>query len=324
MYDVITIGGASQDMYLKNEVFKKIKSREFPAGFGQCLSAGTKIELENVIFETGGGGTNSAVALSRLGLNCAFLGKIGEDTAGQEIINVLKKENVATHLIVKDEKRKTAFAIIVLDHAEEKTILVFRGAEETLNTSEIDFEKLETKWFYITSLAGNLELLEKLISYANTHNIKIALNPGVKELAEKETLKSILKRIDILLLNFEEAEEFTGKNKIEEIMPGLIKFSNMAVITMAAQGAIASDGKNIYEIPTTTAKDIQDTTGAGDAFGSAFLAGMILKDDIRAALQLGIANSRAVLMETGAKNGLLKAIPQQFEHEVKIKEIFKL
>jgi sugar/nucleoside kinase (ribokinase family) len=93
-------------------------------------------------------------------------------------------------------------------------------------------------------------------------------------------------------------------------------FRGICVITLGSKGAIATNGNILFEIKTEPKKDAKDSTGAGDAFGSAFTTGIILKNDIEYGLQLGVANSRSVLTSIGAKNGLLKKIPTRFEYKI--------
>ncbi len=320
MFDVITIGGASQDIYLESESFNKIKDKKILEKFAGGLPSEVKTEIENAIFETGGGGTNTACTFSRLGLKVAYLGNIGDDKAGAEIKKVLKKEKVSTVLVKTDPDDRTAFSVILTSPTQKRIILVYRGAEKDLAITDSDLKKLKTKWFYITSLAGNLKLLKRTVDWASENKIKVAINPGQKELEQKEKLKSILEKVDILILNLREANEFSGQDEIEKIAEKILSdFNGTLVITLGAKGAAVFDRKNIFQIKTEAKKNIKDTIGAGDAFGAGFVCGIILKSDISFGLQLGVANARAVLEQMGAKKGLLKTIPKKFNYKVEIK-----
>jgi len=320
MYDVITIGGASLDIYLESGEFKKIIDNRFPTGQAKCFPLGSKIEIDETFFETGGGGTNSAYTFSKLGLATAFLGKVGNDLSGQEIIKVLEKQKISTDLVKIAPQIKTAISIIILDSKGEKTILIYRGAEESLSKNNILFNKLNAKWFYISSLAGNIDLLKKIVEYAKERNIHIALNPGKKELDQKDKIIPIVAKVDILLLNLEEAQQITGQQEIDQIFPKIYQnFDGVAIITLGAAGSVAADKNQIYQIKTTTKKETKDTTGAGDAFGSAFVAGIIMKKDIPACLQLATANARSAIKKIGAKQGLLEKIPKTYQYRVKTK-----
>ena len=86
MFDIISFGSAVVDVFVDTDILEK-------KGF-MCYPSGAKVLLKNLRFDIGGGGTNTSVAFSRLGLKAGFLGKIGDDTDGQTIMKILKKENV--------------------------------------------------------------------------------------------------------------------------------------------------------------------------------------------------------------------------------------
>ena len=118
----------------------------------------------------------------------------------------------------------------------------------------------------------------------------------------------ILKKIDILLLNQEEASLLTGISyqkekqifkKLDELVP------EIAIMTKGDRGAVVSGGNCLYRAGAPKVK-VAEKTGAGDAFGSGFLASYIKNQNIEQALQLGIANSTSCIQKIGAKNGLLK------------------
>src|SRR3989344_1132125 len=95
MYDVITVGSATVDVFAKTRFSELIKIID-PKGETDLLAfpSGTKILIDELEFSTGGGGTNTAVALSRLGNKVAFLGKLGEGTNSQFIHKEIRKEKI--------------------------------------------------------------------------------------------------------------------------------------------------------------------------------------------------------------------------------------
>jgi len=123
-----------------------------------------------------------------------------------------------------------------------------------------------------------------------------------------EILKSLLPKIDILIVNQEEASMITGidyKNetalfkKFDEMTPGI------AVMSKGPDGVTVSDGKNIYRAGIPESGYV-DRTGSGDAFGSGFVSAVIRGKDIPYAIQLATANATSTIQSIGAKTGLLK------------------
>jgi len=325
MYDVITIGSATQDVFISTPMFKVVDDKNSPTGKSQLVPHSAKTEIEDITLDTGGGATNGAVTFSRLGLKTATFARIGDDPAGKEVITSLRTEGVKTTLIHKSKNEHTGYSAILLNPKGRRTIFVHRGASQRLKANEIPWRRMQTNWFYVTSLAGNITLLRKIVAHAEKIGAKVAYNPGNKELEKGlKILGPILKRIDIVNLNREEAAELTGipQKDIKKIHKQLCQnVKELALITDGRRGAYTCSPDGLFFAPALDVK-IVNTTGAGDAFGSAFVAGHILKDDVEYALRLAILNSNSAIQKMGAKHGLLKELPSK-QRLAKVKVIKK-
>ena len=304
MYDIITVGSATVDVFARTEFNKLInkKNVDFIA-----YPLGSKILVEKLNVTVGGGGTNTAVALSKLGHKVAYVGKIGLGHNSERVIKRLKQDKVDTSLIVRSKNERTGFSIILDSEKHDRTILTFRGSNRDLKFNEINLKKLKTKWFYFSSMTkASFKALEKLAGYASKHNIRIAFNIS-PYLAKKgpSYLKNILKRTSILVLNKEEASILVGKGGIKNLLKKLHKLGpKITAITDGKKGVYALHNKILYTgVPTNVR--IVETTGAGDAFASSFLSGMIKKNNIEFAMKLGMTNAESVIQYHGAKEKLL-------------------
>lgn len=305
MYDVITVGSAAVDALVRTEFSEMVhdKKKEFIA-----YPVGAKILMKELVLTTGGGGTNTAVALARLGHKVAFLGKVGSKYNSSRVIKELKSEKVGTSLIVRSKSGRTGYSIVLDSKRHDRTILAFKGSNNDLKFKEIRLKKLKTKWFYFSTMMGaSFRTLEKLASYAKKRNINIAFNIS-SYLAKKgkKFLGNILKNVDILILNREEAELLIGrKERLEILLKSLTGLGpKIVAITDGNNGAYAIYGNMIYCGNPHNVK-VVETTGAGDAFASSFLSGMIKKDSIEFAIDLGMTNAESVIQHHGAKNILL-------------------
>ena len=90
MYDVVTFGSATWDLFLDLEDFKVLKNDDFLTGEGLCFNLGSKVRIEEIDFFAGGGGTNTAVTFANQGLSVAYCGSVGKDFAGREIAEILE------------------------------------------------------------------------------------------------------------------------------------------------------------------------------------------------------------------------------------------
>jgi sugar/nucleoside kinase (ribokinase family) len=298
-FDVISIGSATVDIFIKSKDL--IISKDIIG-----LKPSSKNEIDQSLICSGGGATNSSVAFSQLGLKSTPISLIGSSYLNQYIFDDLKKAKVSDQFIYTDKKDTTDYSVILVPKNARRTILTNRGLG-SLQSKHIPWNKIKkTKWFYISSLEGNLDLLETIIGFANENSIKIALNPGKREFKNRRQILSLVKMADFLLLNREESELLFNQSFDDIIAVNLIHQSNIPIvaITAGANGAyIFSDSKQFYS-PAVNSKPV-DETGAGDAFGATFVSALIYKKSPQDALFWAVKNSASVVSQLGSKPGLL-------------------
>lgn len=307
--DVITIGTATRDAFVKSKDLKRISTPEYISGEGLCLPAGAKVEVEDIIFTTGGGATNSATTFARYGYKTACVCKIGDDVSGHEVISGLKSEGISTIFAVQDGDLKTAYSILLLSDSGERTILVYRGASERFEENDINLNSLQSNWFYISGSIP-IKIISNVIVHARRNGIKVAINPSKShiELGLKG-FGDIIKKVDVLILNKEEGSYLTGidykrDDKIFKILDEYVK--GIVILTNGQNGSYVSDGKKIYKAGIYENQKVLDRTGAGDAFGSGFVSSLIEdEENIKRAIMFASANATSVVESIGAKKGIL-------------------
>lgn len=298
MFDVISIGASIVDIFVKSD-----NLLESPRLLS--LKRSTKNEISKCLICSGGGAINSATAFSKLNLKSAIISLIGQDPLSEYIKKDLINENINTDFIVDNKNDDTDFSIVLVASDGTRSILTNRGHTH-LERKHIPWEKLKTKWFYITGLEGNIGLLEELIGFAKENNIKVSLNPGMRELKQRRQLIPLLKHLDFLLLNRQEAEILADANhKNISFWEKLRKFSPLVAITNGHLGAKILTPNDSYYSPIINVHPV-DETGAGDAFGSTFVAGLIYGHSLPECLSWAIRNSAAEVSALGAKKGILK------------------
>jgi sugar/nucleoside kinase (ribokinase family) len=181
MYDVISIGSATVDIFIKSDQF--ITKNDLIS-----LPYSSKNEITQSLICSGGGATNSSVSFSRLGLKTTCIALIGESHLNNFIFQDLKKDKIDSTLIVQNKSDITDFSVILVAPDGSRSILTNRG-KSGLEEKHFKWNKIkDTKWFYITSLEGNLDLFEKIIGFAKENNIKICFNPGNRELSQRKKI----------------------------------------------------------------------------------------------------------------------------------------
>ena len=328
MFDIITFGSATHDIFLRlnKNSYQIVKSKTRFQRESICFNYGSKIFIEKFDSASGGGGTNTAVSFTKQGFRTAFCGKVGKEKLGKYIIQEINEAGVDTKFVKVDKKYKTANSI-VLSSAEsgERTIFLYRGACHFMKKSEIPFNEIrKTKWFYIAPLSvKSAAIFAPLVNFAKKNKIRLAVNPGNTQLKlGVKKLKPILSKVDILFLNQEEASFLTkiSLKKEEEIIEKLLSLvkNGIVVITKGKDGSVVSDGKNIFRAKSIPVS-VYEKTGAGDAFASGFLGGLLRKNNIEYAIAFGTANATSCIKKIGAKNGLLKSAKKSSLQKLKVK-----
>jgi ribokinase len=318
-YDVITIGGVTEDLFFTVDDYIMINNREDVLRKKLlAFEYGAKIGVTRTSESFGGGAANAAAAFSRLSLKTAIIAAIGDDTRGKGILDNLKVNKIDTRLIQKIKRGQSGLSFILVSPKHDHIVFTHRGANSELKIGVAEIKALRAAhWTYLTSLSGPWQKVLKSV-FASAHCI--AWNPGRKQLAAGfMSLRSYLKKTDVLICNRDEAIELAmshpnlgsdnvkGLDDIRQLLKIIRDFGcRLVIITNGGHGADAYDGQTFYYQKAIAVKKIIDTTGVGDAFGSSFVAGLEkYKGDIKKALLLAAKNAAAVLSKHSAQRGLL-------------------
>lgn len=306
MARIVSLGSALQDIYLIDHDDLTPTEIGDSAIFGKVI-VGSKVDIDKISYEVGGGGINSAITFARHGHESVFMGNIAQDPAGLAIIKVMDREGIDSSYVKYLERRSTGSSVVLLDSKSgERTILTCRGASEQFgNFDTKELEYIRPDWLYITTLRGDMQTLENFFVRASELGIQIMFNPGVKELEQIHELTRLLKHVNILSVNKLEASKLVPGKVLTELLYHLGSYVKTTIITDGAMGGIATDGKEIYRFGLYGDVKVKDATGAGDAFGSGFLASIAAGSSFRKALIFASANSTSVVSKLGANRGIL-------------------
>ena len=327
MFDVITIGSATMDVFVECEdanivsVYSKSKKSEF-----MSYPYGAKVEISDFASNVGGGGVNTAVNFANLGLKTSAIFKIGDDIYSEGVLESFKNKNVDLSNKIQDQNDSTGFSIILVSFQGDRTVLAHRGANAHIKKSDINFDAIKnSKLLYIAPLNGESnKVLDDIVKFAGENNVYVCFNAGTTSIKRGYNyLKNILETAQIVVMNKEEAAMATQiqvrpdtrevKYSEELIHPDVKKMFDklkvrdyqIIVITDGGNGAYAYDGKHYYYCPVFEGP-VVSTLGAGDAFASTFCAALDkTRLNIGKSLMIASVNSAGVVSEFGATGGLL-------------------
>ena len=304
-YEFICIGSATVDQFANTDSeLIKIQTRTTTEEL-IAFPLGSKLLISELNITTGGGGTNSAVALARLGFKTAFLGKLGEDSNAHFVMSALSDEGID---FIGGCKGQTGVSMILDSIADDRTILAFKGANNSLTPQDII--SFETQWIYLSSMLE--QSFDTVVELLQTQQCKVAFNPSnYQAKMGYEALSALIDQVDVLIMNKEEASIFLGWRYEEQpetraLMQEMTKLPpSVFVITDGACGVTVCDREYCYTGEPMDVIDIAETTGAGDAFASTFAAAQYIGLSPEQAIHMAMINAESVIQYSGAKEKLL-------------------
>lgn len=268
-----------------------------------CFRIGSKFEMKNLRFDAGGSGHNVACALGNFGRKVSLLAAIGKDAYGDFLLRSIKKNKVNTSFIQRKDML-TGFSLIFLRPDGERSILINRGANLSLEFDKKFVEK--NKRLIFTSVVGRdaFPTLSKIVKMMKKENKEIIANPSITMIrAHKKELIEILSSSSILIMNNEELKNLTGIKDVKAGIKKLAKKVPIVVITMGKNGVIATNGKKIIRKKAFKVK-VVDTTGAGDTFAAGFVHWYYKLGDLESALDFAQATAALNIMSLGATTSM--------------------
>lgn len=300
--DVVTIGSLTLDAFAYTDRSQLLDAHTpDPSDDRIAFPLGTKIALDSLRFELGGGATNAAAVFQALGLSVAVSGKIGSDFVGDEIVHRLSALSIG--FVGERVYGSSAFSIVLDAINHERTILAHKGASEDPLCSSIPDARL----YYVTSPGPSaLEAYALRLSELRSRGTVVFNASSYLTILGLSVLEHLLRSVDVLICNAEEFEQLVGS----DLQAGLRSVHGLGVhiivVTRGGEGALVSDGEFVHEAPSRKT-EIAETTGAGDAFGSTFASGLLLGLDLDDVLDRALIQSASVISFPGPKNGVLTA-----------------
>ncbi len=370
---ILTIGGATTDMFIAYEdaLWLNFDSEHAKKSF-LLLEEGQKINLDTLIFHTGGGATNSAVSFKQLGFDVAIFCKLGNDKPAEFIMQRLEQSGIDIQYIKRSLTYKTGHSFIIPCKGGDRIVLVYRGANAHIKEDALPQDALKSyDNVYITSLADDAaRLLVPISRLAKEHGALVATNPGMSQLKlGSQDMYKALPNIDIFILNSDEASAFMlsmiqqnielhqkvldtkCKEQPQELNRSdiqqaqlmrkpisyqtvcfdirlffdeiLSKGPQIVVVTNGAEGVYVATQSEIIFHPSLPGH-IENTLGAGDAFGSCFVAKYIEGASIKEAMLYGILNAASVISHLDAKSGLLSSDELEKRFKNAPKDLFQI
>ncbi len=268
---------------------------------------------------TPAGVSNVAVALSKLGCKVALVGKCGYDMFGDIFLKDIRRHKIRGYVI--REYSNTGMLISLVDPLD-RSFITARGANNNLSMDEVDkiLSKIQYRYLYTAGYSLSHEPQSSAILHAmeiaKKNLATIIFDAGSYNIINDnhEYFEKALRLTDILSCNLEEAKSLTSTNDLNDAISSLRKMVSIAIIRLGSEGCIVCS-KDIKHVLAPKV-NVVDTTGAGDAFTSAFIYGLIKGWDLYKASYFANLFASNKITKMGAR-----AFPSKREIRSMLKEI---
>ena len=270
----------------------------------------------NLIHASGGSAANTILGLSKLGMKCTFLGKLGNDSHAKFYTERFSEAGICTKRFKYCDTSPTGRCLSMITPDSQRTCRTYLGAAMTLRPNEISVEDFANSDH--AHLEGyklfNRELALKILQCAKEAGCSISLDLASFEVVRgnHDLLDEILDDyIDIVFANEDEAEAYSGS---EDPLVGLNQLGEhceVAAVKLGADGAYIKKGTDVVKVDTPTVNAV-DTTGAGDLWAAGFLHGYFSGRDLNLCGLAGSMLGAKVVEQIGA------TIPD--EHWIELRE----
>jgi len=305
---ILGIGNAIVDVICKvddrylidNQLIKSTMKLVDEYEFQKLLSS---LKIERTI--SGGSVANSIVALSQLGNNVGFIGKVNADDLGQKYEEGLTKEKVQYFYNKKQETSPTGTCLILITPDAERTMVTFLGIAGKINQSDINQKAVQESEMiflegYLWDEGEAKSAFDKAMSLSNSKAMSLS-DQFCVERHKGNFLDLVKNKLDITFANEQEIRSLIDAKSFDDVIDFGKQLGKLLIITRGEKGSIAIKNQEIVECPSKPNLKILDLTGAGDLFAAGFLHGLINNVSTKECLKKGTEMSSQIIQKVGAR-----------------------
>ncbi len=274
-----------------------------------AIEYSSKLNVKSVKVAPGGSAANVSANLGNLGMKTSYIGKLGDDTLARIAIDDLVGAHVNVEPVILTTADSTAVSVILITpFGKDRSILAYKGANNLITPEEIKLEWLDRarhlQWTSLTSESG-VKSIEKCVDHVKKDGGYIFACPSISIIKNNSAAAiQLIKKSDLLTLNKEELFALTNETSILGAMKVALELGpKIVACTDGGNGSYISDGKTLLKAGVYPV-DVQDTTGAGDAFASGLIYAYIRGLPMEQMIKYGSAISTFECSVLGVRDGV--------------------
>jgi sugar/nucleoside kinase (ribokinase family) len=258
----------------------------------------------DIRFRGGGSAANTAAWLAAAGAEVTLVARVGDDERGQAAVEELRAAGVDTRVTL-DPDRATGTCLVLIDPGGERTMAPDAGANDGLAVGDLpDSLVTEAAHLHVAGYAllreGSRAAARAAIERASRSGLGVSVDPSSSALLDGAFL-DLADGAGLLLPNASEAQALTGDGDPEAAGRKLGKRFGEVVVTLGRDGALWTDGEEVLRAAAVAVEDVEDSTGAGDAFAAGFLKERASGASTAEALAAGCRLAARAVKQAGAR-----------------------
>jgi ribokinase len=236
---------------------------------------------ERMVLESGGSAANSAAALARFGHRALLLSCVGIDPFGELALHRLGGAGVELTAVRRTDQDDTGLMFVPVTETGQRTLFGRRGANRLLRASDISPQTIVSS--HALHLSGyaflespQREAAQHALAACSQAGILISMDTAYEPpLTRPVPIREAINQVNLLILGEEEAKALAGKPSLEPAIADIFSAGPTRIaLKRGARGSVLFEGSERVEVPAFRVETV-DTTGAGDAFSGALLAGLL-------------------------------------------------
>ena len=308
MKKIIGIGNALTDMLINLDNDSRLAEMNLARGSMSLVDS----ELQRQILASvatlpttmspGGSAANTIRALACLGSSVGYIGKVGEDAAGDFYERAL--DDLGIEPVVFRGRDNSGRCLALVSPDGERTMVTYLGAALELVPEELSASIFEGyDCLYIEGyLVQNHALIEGAVRLAKQCGLQVAIDLASFNVVEEnlEFLRRITTEyVDILFANEDEARAFTGLDDPEQALAQISEMCELTVVKIGRKGALIKQNGEVVQVGIEESARRVDTTGAGDFYAAGFMHGLCKGLSLRQCGTIGAITAGAVIEVVG-------------------------
>lgn len=312
-YDVLGIGNALFDILVRVDD-KFLTDHGMAKGamalIDEARAASIYSDMGPATEVSGGSAANTIVGIAQLGARAAYVGKIKDDQIGRLYAHDIRSAGVAFDTMAAKDGPATGCSYILVTPDGERTMNTYLGAAQDLSAADIVEDEIAAA--SIVYLEGYLwdpkdakDAFVKASQIAHKHGRKVALTLSdafcVGRYRDEFIGLMRDKTIDLIFANEAELGSLYNTQDFDAALAQLRNDIALGVVTRSEKGCVVAAKEGITAVSAFPAKNVIDTTGAGDLFAAGFLFGLVREAGFEQAGRLGAMAAAEVIQHIGAR-----------------------